>query len=91
MTATEIWTLYFAHLLNLLKQRRAEVEALILEQVQEEIASRYPDLKTKTNAYEEAAIGFLEERLYEYRDDYWETYLKPLAENVSADEMLEVT
>jgi len=91
MTTKDVWRLYFAQLLNLLRQERAKTETLILEQVQEEISSRYPHLNEKTEAHQDAAVGFLEERLYEYRDDYWEKFLKPLAENISAAEIMEVS
>ena len=87
----DIWPLYFAHLLDLLSRERARIETLILEQVQEEISSRYPHLNEKTEAYQHAAVGFLEERLYEYRDDYWEKFLQPLAEDISAAEIMEVS
>ena len=90
MTAMDIWRLYFAQLLALLHQKRAKIEALILEQVQEEISSRHPHLNEKTEAYQDVAIGFLDERLYEYRDDYWEKFLQPLAKNITAAEIKEV-
>ncbi|MFH1731484.1 MAG: hypothetical protein ABIF82_07520 [Planctomycetota bacterium] len=90
MTTKDIWSLYFAHLLDLLTRRRAKIETLILEQVQEEIASRYSHLAGRTRIYRDAAVGFLEERLYECRDDYWEKFLRPLVENITAAEIMEV-
>jgi len=90
MTAMDIWRLYFAHLLRLLSQERAKIETLIIEQVQEDISSRYPHLSEKTEAYQDVAIGFLDERLYEYRGDYWEKFLQPLAKNITAAEIMEV-
>jgi len=91
MTTKDIWDLYFARLLDRLQRERARTETLILEQVQEEISSRYPHLNEKAEAYQHAAAGFLEERLFEYREDYWEKFLQPLAENISAAEIMEVS
>jgi len=80
-----------AQLLILLHQERSGIETLILEQLQDEISSRYPHLNEKTEAYQDAAVGFLEERLYEYREDYWEKCLQPLAKNITAAEIMAVS
>ncbi len=90
-TRKDIWGLYFARLLDLLRQERPRLEKLIREQVRDEIALRYPRLDERTSKYQEVAVGFLEERLCEYRDDYWETYLQPLATGASAAEIRDVS
>jgi hypothetical protein len=91
MRKEKIWDLYFSELHKLLFSKKTKIEDLIKKEVRSEIAKRWKDVnKEGIKAYIEAAISFIEERLYAYRLDHMDRFLKAVSHDSSLKDLASI-
>jgi len=88
MEREKVWDLYFAKLDELLVRERARIEDLVRKKTRKEISKRWKDVNAeRIEAYIEAAISFIEERLYAYSLDHLDRFLKAVTYGGSLEEL----
>ncbi len=84
MDREEVFDLYFEKLYSLITRKRAAVEKVIPGKIRRELISRWKeDDEAVIKAYADAAVSFIDERIYSYSLDRIDRFLQSASRGVS--------